>query len=402
MKNICEICDTKKLPTVLNLGKHPLCDDLIKIGDSKKNKLYKIEINFCKKCIIAYQKYQVPKKKLFPLNYHYRSKFTKDVIRGMQDVVLKSKKFCGTLKNKIVLDVGCNDGSLLDFFKKQKSITIGIEPTDSANEAKAKGHRIYKSYIDSKTVKILNKKYPKIDIITFTNVFAHIEDLKKLVHNLKKLMSEETVLIIENHYLGSVIQKRQFDTFYHEHPRTYSLKSFIEISKMLETNLVSYSFPKRYGGNIRVILSNKKKGRLSFQKVIKKEELYFSQLKKINHDINRWKNKKLNIINNLVKKFGALPAKGFPGRAAILIQILNLNKQHISSIFEQNKSNKVGNYAPGTKIPIVSDLGLKKIKKSVPIINLAWHISKEIKSYLKKNHINNKVIDILNQQDFQK
>ena len=71
------------------------------------------------------------------------------------------KKFVGTLKNKVVLDVGCNDGSLLDFFKKEKSITIGIEPTNSANEAKAKGHKIYKSYIDAKTVKMLNKKLSK-------------------------------------------------------------------------------------------------------------------------------------------------------------------------------------------------------------------------------------------------
>ena len=126
------------------------------------------------------------------------------------------------------------------------------------------------------------------------------------------------------------------------------------------------------------------------------------KIKKINKDINRWKKNKINVINNLVKKFGALPAKGFPGRAAILIQILNLDKQHISAIYEQAKSNKVGNYAPGTKIPIISDKKLKKINKNIPIINLAWHISKEIKTYLKKNLIKNKVIDILSQQDFKK
>ena len=211
----------------------------------------------------------------------------------MQDVVKKSKKICGSLKNKVVLDVGCNDGSLLDFFKKEKSITIGIEPTNSANEAKAKGHKIYKSYIDSKTVTNLKKNYPKIDIITFTNVFAHIEDLKKLIKNLKKLLSKDTILIIENHYLGSVIQRRQFDTFYHEHPRTYSLKSFIEISKLLEINLFNYNFPKRYGGNIRVILSNKDNNKLNFKKITTKEKLYFAKIKKINKDINVWKKKKL-------------------------------------------------------------------------------------------------------------
>jgi len=400
MKNICEICKNKNLPTVLDLGKHPLCDDLIKVGDNKKNKLYKIEIIYCKKCITAYQKYQVPKKKLFPPSYHYRSKFTKDVISGLNDVVKNSKVFIGNLKGKIVLDIGCNDGSLLDIFKKEKSITIGIEPTNSANEAKAKGHKVYKSYIDSVTVSKIKKKYPKIDIITFSNVFAHIENLRELIENLKKLLSEKTIIIVENHYLGSVIEKRQFDTFYHEHPRTYSLKSFTKISKLLGVNLISYKFPKRYGGNIRVIFSNNLTKKINFKKIMKQEKLYFIKINKLNKDIETWKNKKLKIINALVKKFGPLPAKAFPGRAAILIKMLNLNKQQISAIFERDKSIKIGNYAPGTNIPIISDKNLKKIHKNIPIINLAWHISKEIKIYLKKSFIKNKVIDILTQQDF--
>ena len=400
MKNICEICRNKNLPTVLDLGKHPLCDDLIRIGENKKNKLYKIEIIYCKKCITAYQKYQVPKKKLFPPNYHYRSKFTKDVISGLNDVVQNSKRLIGSLKGKIVLDVGCNDGSLLDIFKKEKSITLGIEPTNSANEAKAKGHKIYKSYVDSNTISKIKKEYPKIDIITFSNVFAHIENLRELIKNLKKLLSEKTIIIIENHYLGSVIEKRQFDTFYHEHPRTYSLKSFTEISKLLGVNLISYKFPKRYGGNIRVIFSNNFTKKNNLVKIIKREKLYFKKIKKLSNDIEIWKNKKLNIINALVKKFGPLPAKAFPGRAAILMKILNLNKQQVSAIYERDKSIKIGNYAPGTNIPIISDKNLRKIDKNIPIINFAWHISKEIKVYLKKNFIKNKVLDILSQQDF--
>jgi hypothetical protein len=63
LKNYCEICNKKKLPTVLDLGMHPLCDDLIKIGRNIKNKFHKIEIIFCKDCVTAYQKYQVSKKK---------------------------------------------------------------------------------------------------------------------------------------------------------------------------------------------------------------------------------------------------------------------------------------------------------------------------------------------------
>ncbi len=400
MKNYCEICNKKNLPTVIDLGKHPLCDDLIKVGSKKKNRLHKIEIVFCKSCITAYQKYQVPKKKLFPKNYHYRSKFTKDVIMGMKEVLSKSKSLCKSLKGKVVLDVGCNDGSLLDFFKKERATTVGIEPTNAVDEAKLKGHIIYKSYIDKNTVSKIKKKFKRIDIITFTNVFAHIEDLRLLIKNLKTLMSEETFLIIENHYLGSVIKKKQFDTFYHEHPRTYSLQSFFKISNLLNANLIHHSFPKRYGGNIRVIYSKKRENIYSAKKHIAKEKSYFTKLKKMKIYINKWKTKKKELINKLVIRYGALPAKGFPGRAAILIKILGLDRKQIKCVYEQDKSIKVGHYVPGTRIPIIADKKLKKINRNTPILNLAWHINIEIKSYLKRNNIKNKVIDILNLKDF--
>ena len=398
----CPICKNFKLFSVLKLGKHPLCDDLIKIKSKKKNKLYKIHINFCKNCITAYQKFEVSKKILFPKNYHYRSNLTKDVLLGMQDLANESFKIIKNLKNKKILDIGCNDGSLLDIFKKKKAITIGIEPTDAAKEAKSKGHQVYQAYIDKKVIKKIKKKHNQIDLILFTNVFAHIEDLKNLLKNLGLILSENTVLIIENHYLGSIIKKNQFDTFYHEHPRTYSLKSFEKISNLLNINLFKFAFPKRYGGNIRVFMSKNQKKSNNMQKILNNEKKYFLTLRLLNKKISIWKENKKKEIKFLAKKFGPLPAKAFPGRAAILLKLLNLNENLISAIYEQKKSPKIGYYAPGTKIPILPDTNLKFINNKIPIINLAWHISDEIRNYLKKNKIKNKVIDILEKKDFKK
>ncbi len=402
MKNYCEICRKKNLPTVLNLGKHPLCDDLIQIGSKKKNRLYKIEIVYCKDCVTAYQKFQVKKKILFPLNYHYRANLTKDVLNGMKQLVNDCKNNFNGLKNKTVLDIGCNDGSLLNIFKKYKCTTIGIEPTNASKEAKKNGHHIYQGYIDNKIIKKIKKKFKKIDIITFTNVFAHIENLGALISNVKKIVNDETLLVIENHYLGSVIEKNQFDTFYHEHPRTYSLTSFFKISKILGMNLFNYKLPKRYGGNIRVFYSRKKKCNLKELRLMKKEKIFFKRFKNLNRSINIWKKKKKNQIMKLNKKYGPLPAKAFPGRAAILLKMLNLKKINIDCIFEQPNSIKIGFNAPGTNIPIKSDKYLKKRLHKRPIINLAWHIKKEIKKYIINLKINSKMINIIDNKDFKK
>ena len=394
----CQICK-KKLVKLFSLGKHPLCDDLIKINKKKKNLTYPIELIYCKDCSMVYQKYQIKHKILFPKKYHYRGRFTKDVVDGQKNLVNSIFKKYGNLKNKKILDIGCNDGTLLNFFKKKGAITYGIEPTDAAKEVNPR-HKIINNFFNYKNIKLIKKNFNNIDYITFTNVFAHINNLNDTLKCLNELINEKTKIIIENHYLGSVIDKKQIDTFYHEHPRTYSLKSLSAIAKKLNLNLEYFEFPKRYGGNVRVFLG-KDNFSHNLKKIFKNEKSFYERLKKIHKKIKLWKQKKKKQFDYLNKKHGSLPAKAYPGRAAILIKLLGLNKNHIFATFEKPNSKKIGNYIPSTKIPILPDTNLrKKINTKIPIINLAWHIPREIKKYLRAQKIKNKIINIIDKNDF--
>jgi len=121
----CEVCGSTNLIDVLNLGDHPLCDDLIPVQDESISLEYPIEILLCITCLTAHQKYQVPKHELFPRSYHYRSRFTSDVLNGMKDLANKIDVYLPSgVKGKIVLDVGSNDGSLLNYFKYLGAITV--------------------------------------------------------------------------------------------------------------------------------------------------------------------------------------------------------------------------------------------------------------------------------------
>ena len=310
MKSSCEICGSKQLERVLDLGDHPLCDDLIPLSSSKVSKEYPIKIIFCNNCYTAYQDEEVSKYELFHKNYHYRAKMTGSVLLGMKDLVNSLEDVLGSLENKNVLDIGCNDGSLLDFFSKKGCNTYGIEPTDAALESK---HKTYNMFFDKKSALLLKEEIKNIDIITFTNVFAHIENFKELLNNLKSILNANTTVVIENHYLGAVLDKDQFDTFYHEHPRTYSQTSFEFIAKKLGLNILKVQYVSRYGGNIRVFIGKGK----SIETAKNKEKDFLFKFKIMEKKLNEWIINTKKFILNYVKLNGKIKAKAFPGRAAI-------------------------------------------------------------------------------------
>mgnify|MGYP001199209533 CR=1 FL=1 len=399
--NSCEVCGNLKVEKVLDLGSHVLCDNLVKIGKKSTTEKYPIQVLFCNKCFTAHQAYQINKNILFPETYHYRARFTKDVINGLNELADSIEKILGNLNNKVILDIGCNDGTLLDIFSEKGALTVGIEPTGAYKDANKKKHIIYNEYFDKEIIKLLQKNDIKPDIITFTNVFAHIENLDNLIKNLKEIIHSETLICIENHYLGSILNKNQFDTFYHEHPRTYSLRSFKFIAAKLESKIINSTFPKRYGGNIRVIMAPNSYAQKifvnnNFKEIDNEEEKFYQNFQSLNNFLSLWKNSKRKEILDLVSKYGPIPAKAFPGRAAILIELLKLTENEIKCVYEKPGSKKIGHYVPATNIPIISAKELFELKdKPEFILNLAWHIPNEIENFLRLNKVDSKIINIL-------
>jgi D-mycarose 3-C-methyltransferase len=399
--SICEVCGSKSLLEVLNLGDHPLCDDLIPVGNNTVSTQYPIEILLCQFCSTAHQKYQVPKNELFPKNYHYRSRFTQDVLNGMQNLAKDINSFLPYgINNKVVLDIGSNDGSLLNYFKELGAITVGIEPTDAAKDATS--HFTYQEYFNPEIAEQIKERFGSPDVITFTNVFAHIENLQLVIDSLKILIGKDTLIVIENHYLGSILAKNQFDTFYHEHPRTYSVRSFEFIAQSLNTKLNKINFTERYGGNVQVYISRNgpeiDSGLLN--DLFESEKTFDYKFNQLSESIVLWKNKTLSLLKNLNDTYGALPAKAFPGRAAILIKLLGISEKQIFAVYEKPGSQKIGNYVPGTRIPIRSDLDLSDIDGDLPILNLAWHISSEINEYLNELNYRGKIFHIIDSDSF--
>ena len=378
----CEVCLLSLSGPRLDLGYHPLCDDLTKIGDPVATRKYHQEIVLCSNCLTAQQLHQVEKEVLFKDDYHYRAALTKDVLKGMASLVEKTiSLFEPSDDLPVILDIGCNDGSLLGLFKgKINCKTIGVDPTNAILEHAGKIDIPIQGYFDEKIAEEILAIVGTPDVITFTNVFAHIENFQELLTALRSLIGPKTLVVIENHYLGSIIGGDQFDTFYHEHPRTYSARSFEIIADQLGLQIIAIEFPSRYGGNIRVSLSNSVSddSRLS---LMPDEEAFIEKFSGLQEKYELWLQQARNAVKHLIAQ-GAFVGKSLPGRAVMLISALELTSKDMPFVFEQPNSPKVGYYVPGTDIEIVSDDLLVDMNWH-RLVLWSWHISDEVLEYLK-------------------
>ena len=389
----CEVCGSKDVSEVIDLGDQPLCDDLIPIGDKQTSQTYRLCIHFCRNCKTALQEVNVEKNVLFPSTYHYRARNTPSVLSGMKNLVETVEEEFFSLKGKKVLDIGCNDASLLNFFYEKGATTYGIDPTDAIQESE-KWHVTMQDYFSPLTARKLQSSVGFPDVITFTNCFAHIAGMHELITALSCLMGPKTIVVIENHYLGSVLEKNQFDTFYHEHPRTYSAKSFEVIASLLGAKLLKVEKTSRYAGNIRAYIS--RNFDLIGTPTNIQEDNFFEMFATMSSFIERWTNQKFDEIAAFNKINGPLKGIAFPGRSSILVNQLNLTPNNLEATYEIKGSKKTGHYIPGTRIPIYPEADLLTSKdRPDTVLNLAWHIEEDVKANLSNYNYHPNLINIL-------
>ena len=357
--NYCQICGNKNLQEVLDLGFQPLADDLKKINSNQRETVfYPLKVNLCKKCIILQTGYIVGDNKLYTKDYHYTPGITKDVVKNFDELSSSIIQLYNLDKKKdLIVDVGCNDGSLLKQFKEKGfQFTLGVDPTDTIKLAKKKGINTIQSFFDYRTSEKIIKKFGKAKIATTTNVFAHTNGLYEFIKGAKNILKKDGVFIVENHYLLEVIKKNQFDTFYHEHLRTYSLTSLIKLLKYYDLNLIDAFTTSRYGGNIQAHFSKRKKTYNSrIKNILSKEKEYLSKMSNYFRFQKRMEVSKKKLNNYLEKNNKkVIVGKAYPARASILLHYYNILPSKLKYIAEQPTSQKLNFYAPGTNLKIIS------------------------------------------------
>ena len=391
----CQISNSKSLTSLLFLGYLPPVNTLQKIGSTPKEEIsFPAELLYCNKSKLAQLGCIVNKEILFPYSYPYTSSTTKILRENFVDLYNDTSKIVDLKKNDLIIDIGSNDGNLLENFKKKHKV-LGITPEKIGKLAIKKGIPTIIDYFNNKIASKVIKRYGKAKIITATNVFAHIDDINKIVKLIKKVLKSDGVFISESHYLLPLIKSVQYDTIYHEHLRYYSLESLNYLFKKHNLQIFNVKEIPTHGGSIRVYAARNGAYKVSInvKKQLNKEKknLNKQSFEKFRRNVVTSKLNLFSLIKKLKDKNKKIFGVGAPSRASTLINYLGLDQDVVDCVLEINGSYKIGNYIPGTKIPILNENILFKNKPDYLIL-FSWHIKKELKRNLKKKGFRGKFI----------
>ena len=391
----CQVSGSKKLKKILSLGSIPFVNDTHKINsDNLITISAPLELYYCPISKLVQLNIEVDKKILFPKSYPYTSSTTKILRENFLRLRNQIDKNNFLKKNDLIIDIGSNDGNLLSNFKDRYKV-LGVTPENIGKIAIKKGIPTIIDYFDTLVVKKINKKYGKAKIITATNVFAHINEVNKLIKNIKRCLVEDGIFVSESHYLLPLIETNQYDTIYHEHLRYYSLTSLNYLLSKHQLEIFKAEKIDTHGGSIRIYAARKNIYKIdSSVKRIKNNEKNLE--KKLLDFKDRVLNSKLEFYNLLTrirknKKNLKIAGISAPSRSTTLINYLGLDENIIEYIFEVKGSKKIGMYLPGTKIKIIEEK-IQKLKKYDYLFIFSWHIQKDIIKVLRKKGYKGKFI----------
>ena len=384
----CRICKSKDLIPIISLNEQyiatftPKENETLPLSDKFPLELVRCSVEK-NGCGLVQLLHSIPKNFLYK-RYFYRSGINKTMIDNLSEIVTESISKVELKKDDLVLDIGCNDGTLLKNYQNMDVQLVGFDPAENMAEfSKKTGAKIIIDYFNENSFKkeFVNKK---AKIITSIAMFYDLDDPNIFVKDISKILDNEGVWIIELSYLPLMIKQNAFDTIVHEHLEYYHLKVLERLFAKYDLKVVDIFLNGVNGGSMRLFIKheNQKITEEAKKRIIKiqndEEKLGLDSEKPYIEFYNRCeelKEKTISFIKNENKKGKKIFAYGASTKGNTLLQFYGLDNKEIEKVADRN-SDKWGRKTVGTKIEIISEEEARKSKPDYFLI-LPWHFLNE-------------------------
>ncbi len=357
----CRMCGSCNLYEFLDLGFAPPSDALLSKEDLDEPEiLFPLKVVQCKECGLTQLSYAVSPEYLYGEKYLYESSMTetgKNHFWGMADSICQRFGF-----NGLAVDIGSNVGILLNRFKNNGMEVLGIDPAPKIVKiANERGIETWESLFNEKIADKIVAEKGKAEVITGTNVFAHIDDKEDLMRGIEKLLDDNGVFVVEAPYLVDLIDNVEYDTIYLEHLEYLSIKPLVRFFEKHGMDLFDVERYEIHGKTIRFFMC--KKGRYAVsdnvQKLIdleNKKGIYDNNiLDGFAQKVAKHKKDFINLLRDLKNQGQNIVGISAPAKGNTILNYCKIGNDIIDYMTEKSVIKR-GCYTPGMHIPIKEEI----------------------------------------------
>jgi SAM-dependent methyltransferase len=376
----CRISDST-LEQFVSYGDMPIANGFLSEEEFKTEYYFPLEVAFCQKSKMVQLITQPDPEIMFHDHYAFFSSLSTSMQKHFKVFAEELKSRFVTNSNKMIMELGCNDGIFLQHFKDYRH--LGIEPSlNVAEVSRSKGLRVENRFFGKALAEEIVSREGHVDLFSASNCMCHIPDFLSVLSGIDVLLSKKGVVVFEDPYMGAVVEKTSYDQFYDEHVFLFSLHSISYAFSLFGMEVFDVAPQVTHGGSMRYYICRKGEYQVAeaVTNLLEKEKL--QGLDKIDVYLQFAKNcadsksKLLEELSRLSKEGKKVVGYGATSKSTTVLNYCQIGPDLISYISDTTPI-KIGKFSPGMHIPIRSYEDFKSSYPDVAVL-FAWNHQTEI------------------------
>ena len=385
----CRSCYSEDLIPIISFGNQYISNFVSSEEENEKGIQVPLDLVLCGNCKLLQLKHDAPPEAMWGEQYWYKSGISSTIKADLKDISEKAQKLLELKSGDLIVDIGSNDGTLLEFYDKGKGIElVGFEPSGNvAREAMAKGFNVINNFFNAEE---FEKGFPgrKAKVITAISMFYDLENPNRFLEDIKQCLDKSGLFVIQQNYLLTMLEQNAFDNILHEHREYHSLISLNGLLNQHGLEIFDIEQNDINGGSIRTYIKFRENGSLlgfpgseeRIRSLLEKEkQIGLDTLKpylEFASRIDGIKQKLLGFLKQEKAKGKRIWIYGASTRGNVALQYFSLDSNLIDGIADMN-SDKWGKKTIGTLIPIYNPEEMRKAIPDYLLVN-TWHFLDEI------------------------
>jgi len=381
----CRFCRERLTESFVDLGMSPLSNAYLQpeqLGEVEF--FYPLHAFVCKECLLVQLEEFEPPARIFQ-NYAYFSSYSDTWLQHARKYAAEARLKLGLGQDSLVVEVGSNDGYLLQYFQEAGITVLGIEPASNvAKAAGLKGIPTIEAFFGRQVAKTLAAQGKQADLLIGNNVLAHVPDLHDFVAGMKILLKKDGVVTVEFPHLLCLIRDNQFDTVYHEHFSYFSFTTARRVFEFHGFTVFDVEEIPTHGGSLRVYCRHAEDPtrpvHIRTEKMLEKEDRFglnkCETYRVFNEQVKETKRNLLAFLIQAKNNRKSVAGYGAPAKGNTLLNYCGIRTDFLDYTVDRSP-HKQGLYLPGTHIPIYAPHKIQETRPDYLLI-LPWNLKEEI------------------------